>query len=334
MADVVSVALIGAGVNAGTHMRTTVENPNSRLVAVMDVDADRASAAGEKHSVRAYTDLGSVLADAEVEAVVISTPNCFHAAQAIASAEAGKHVLVEKPMALTVGDCDRMIEASDAAGKVLMVGQSLRHSPVNRKVKALIAEGAIGTVGHLMRRRYGCFDPTSPTEESGKPERGWYVDLATAGNCLLYGFGAHEYDILHWYMDSPVVRVYAQGTESTELYRGQEDSYSAVMTHANGAVSVLSQSVVCRGGPNDQHIVGSEGTILISSRQLRVNGKEVAVEGSEDSKLSQTAEFATCCLEGKEPDASGRSVRHTMAVIEAAAQSAERNAPVLVSELG
>ena len=182
MTDVLSVALIGAGVNAGTHMRTTVENPNSRLVAVMDVDADRASAAGEKHSVRAYTDLDSVLADAEVEAVVISTPNCFHAAQAIASAEAGKHVLVEKPMALTVEDCDRMIAASDAAGKVLMVGQSLRHTPVNRKVKALIAEGAIGTVGHLMRRRYGYFDPTLSPEESGKPQRRWYVDLAMAGN--------------------------------------------------------------------------------------------------------------------------------------------------------
>ena len=334
MPEMLSIAVVGAGVNAGGHMRTSSQNENSRLVAVMDVDADRANAAGEKHGVKGYTDLDSLLADPEVEAVIISTPNCFHADLAINSAEAGKHVLVEKPMALTVEDCDRMIAASDAAGKVLMVGQVLRHFPVNRKVKALIAEGSIGRVGHLMRRRYGYFNPTLPAEESGKPQRSWYLDLEMAGNCLLYGFGPHEYDILHWYIDSPVVRVYAQGTESTELYRGQEDSYSAVMTHENGAVSVLSQSTVCRGGPNDQHIVGSEGYIVVSFRQIRVNGEEFAMEGAKDSQLRQTGEFATCCLEGKEPDASGRSVRHTMAVIEAAQRSAKRNEPVLISEFG
>jgi len=325
MAEKLAIAVIGAGTMAGRHMRTLKQSLNSRLVAVMDVDAQRAKAVGEEHGVKAYNDLDSVLGDPDVEAVVIYVPHCFHAEISIAAATAGKHVLVATPMALTLADCDRMIKASDAAGKVLMVGQDLRHVPMHRKAKSLIAEGAIGRVDHLMSRRYSYWDPTV----SGHP---WYLDPKMVGNCVLFALGSLEYDILHWYMDSPVKQIYSKGTESTEIYRGQEDSYSSMMTHDNGAVSVLCQTVVCKGGPNDQHIVGSEGYIVVSEGQVRVNGENVVVEGSEDSKLNQAGEFATCCLEGKEPDASGRSSRHTIAIIEAAMRSAERNEPVLLSE--
>ena len=98
---------------------------------------------------------------------------------------------------------------------------------------------------------------------------------------MLYCFGPHEYDILHWYVSSPVVRVYSQGTESTELYRGQKDSYTSLMTHANGAVSVLSQSVVCRVGGYDQTIVGSHGSIATTNGKLILNEEEILVEGTE-----------------------------------------------------
>ena len=105
------------------------------------------------------------------------------------------------------------------------------------------------------------------------------------------------------------------------------------MTHANGAVSVLSQSVVCHSGAHDQYIIGSEGSLVMSGGKLLLNGKEAPVEGtSGEGMLNQVREFAECCLEGCEPDASGRSVRHSMAVIEAAKQSAERNEIVRVSE--
>ena len=329
MSDVLSVGVIGAGTIAHGHMRAIQANDNIRLVGVMDVDAGRAEAAAGEYGGKAYTTLEAVLEDPEVEGVHVCTPHYLHADQVVASAEAGKHVLVEKPMALTVPDCDRMVDACERAGKVLMVGQVMRHSPVNRKVRDLIAEGAIGKVGHLMRRRYGYFN----TLQSDSRYGAWYMDLEKAGICVLYGFGTHEYDILQWYVDSPIVRVYAQGSESTALYRGQKDTYSAVMNHVNGAVSVLTQSVVCHTGGSDQHIIGSEGSMLVTGGRLRMNGKEVPVEGESRSGFqNQIGEFAACCLEGREPDANGRSVRHTMAVIEAAKQSAERDEPVPVSE--
>ena len=227
-----------------------------------------------------------------------------------------------------ISDCDRMIEACEAAERTLMVGQVIRHYPVSRKVKQLIADGVIGDVGHLLRRRLSNFNPSA--ELGGI--RHWYMDPEIGGNCVLYCFGPHEYDLLHWYMDSPVVQVYAQGNESTEPYRGQKDSYTAMMNHDNGAVSVLSQSVACHKGTNDQVIIGSKGSMTFTHRQLTLNGEEVAIDEPREGMRNQIREFADCCLKGTVPDANGRSVRHTMAVIEASKQSAERGVPVQVSE--
>ncbi|MEO2003593.1 MAG: Gfo/Idh/MocA family oxidoreductase [Candidatus Poribacteria bacterium] len=331
MGEALSVGMIGSGGIARSHMRAIAGLDTVHLAAVMDIDEARAQTAAEEHGARAYTSLDDLLGDAEVEAVHVCTPHSLHVGQVVAAAEAGKHVLVEKPMALNVADCDRMIAACEDAGKTLMVGQVLRHYPINRAVKAMIAEGRIGEVGHLIRRRYSYFDPGEPN--SGYP--GWYRDLEVGGVCVLYCFGPHEYDILPWYMDSPVVEVYSRGTESTALYEGQKDSYTTMMTHENGAVSVLSQSVVSHAGAGDQFIMGSEGSMRFTNGELTVNGETVAVEGSASEGMGrQIKEFARCCLTGDTPDASGRSVRHSMAVIEAAWHSAERLEPVQVAEFG
>jgi predicted dehydrogenase len=321
--------MIGAGTIAKGHAGAIQKNDNIRIAAVMDPDGGRAKELADESGATAYTSLEEILGDDGVQGVHVCSPHSFHADQVVAAATAGKHVLVEKPMALSVADCDRMIEACERADRVLMVGQVMRKYTANLKVRELIAQGAIGQVGHLIRRRYGYFDPTGPESPYGA----WYLDVKIGGICVLYGFGTHEYDTMYWLLQSPVEKVYAQGSESTELYKGQKDSYSSIMNHENGAVSVLTQSAVCKPGAHDQYIVGSEGTIVVTGGKITLNGEEVPYE--EDPRqgmIAQIGEFATCSLEGKEPDASGRSVRHTMAVIEAAMVSAERDAPVLVSE--
>ncbi|MBQ43900.1 MAG: hypothetical protein CME15_15750 [Gemmatimonadetes bacterium] len=328
MGDVLAVGMIGAGGIARSHLEAIAECDSIRVAAVMDTDSERAHAAAAEFGGSHYGELDGILGDPQVEAVHVCTPHNLHADQVVAAAKAGKHVLVEKPMALSLADCDRMIEACDLAEKVLMVGQVMRYYPVNLKVKELIGDGAIGEVGHMMRRRYSYFSPLGP----GQPS--WYLDQQTGGNCVLYCFGPHEYDILPWYLDSAVTRVYAQGSESTELYRGQQDSYTALMTHASGAVSVLSQSVVCRPGAHDQFIIGSDGSMMLTNSKLVLNGEEVPIDSSLGGMGRQLREFARCCLEGGEPDASGHSVRHTMAVIEAVQLSAERAEPIEVDGAG
>ena len=324
MKKILSVGLIGAGSIARGHVHGIEANDNIALAAVMDIDRRRALALANAHNARAYEKLDDLLNDPQVDAVHVCSIHNAHAEQVIAAARAGKHVLVEKPMALSVAECDRMIAACEAAGVALMVGQVMRHFPVNLKAKAVIRDGAIGEVGHIIRRRYSNFDP---------PDRSWYLDLELGGVCVLYCFGPHEYDILPWYLDSPVVKVYAQGSESARRYAGQKDSYSTIMNHQNGAVSVLTQTVVTHTGAHDTHIVGSKGSIWMTNQKLTVNGEDVFLdETSQVGMPRQIGEFADCCLDGKVPDAHGRSVRHTMAVIEAAKRSAERGEPVMVSE--
>ena len=329
MQAVLSVGVIGTGGIAQSHINTIENLENIQLIAVMDIDAKRAEDTAVKYEAKAYNRLEDLLANPEIQAVHICTPHSFHADQVISAAEANKHVMVEKPMALTIADCNRMIAACDRSNKILMVGQVMRHYPVNLRIRELLTDGTIGKVGHLMRRRLSYFDPSQGASNYQK----WYLDLEIGGICVLYCFGPHEYDILPWYLNSPVEEVYATGTASTKLYQGQKDSYTTMMTHQNGTVSVLSQSVVCHTSTHDQYIIGSQGSIMSTNQKLILNGEEVLVEGSASEGMKeQIKEFANCCLTNQKPDANGRSVRHTMAVIEAAKYSAERKEPVQVSE--
>ena len=327
MAEALGVGIIGTGDIAQSHLKALADIDEARVAVTMDIDEARARAAAEQFGGRATTDLAEVLRADEVQAVHVCTPHHLHADQVVAALEAGKHVLVEKPMALALADCDRMIAAAESAGRVLMVGQVLRHFPANRKVRELIAGGAIGAVGHLIRRRHSYFDVSGET-------RNWYMDKEAGGNAVLMAFGTHEYDILPWYLQSPVVKVYSQGAQTSPLYEGQSDFFGSVLNHANGAVSVVTQSVVCRGGAGDQVIVGSKGTLQVNNREVKLNGEEVAVEGDTGLGMpNQVREFVTCCLQGGTPDANGRSVRHSMAILTAVALSAERGEPVEIGEL-
>ena len=330
MGGVLKVGIVGSGGIAQSHLRAIQDNPDVGLAVVMDLDADRAEKATSVYGGRATTDFDDLLQDKDVQAVHICSPHAFHADQAVAAAAAGKHVLVEKPMALSVADCDRMIDTCEKAGVVLMVGQVLRHFPAHVKAREFIREGVVGSVGHMLRRRYSYFNPGAP----GVTYPAWYADPVIGGDCILYCFGPHEYDIQPWLVDSPVVSVSSTGTTSTDIYPGQFDSRTSVMTHANGTVSVVSQSVVSHGYAGDQLIIGSKGSMLLTTGSLSLNGETVDVEPANVGMPRQIAEFARCCLHGGEPDANGRSVRASMAAIEAAKLSGERGEPVGVAELG
>jgi len=111
MQAVLSVGVIGTGGIAQSHINTIENLENIQLTAVMDIDAKRAEDTAVKYKAKAYNRLEDLLANPEIQAVHICTPHSFHADQVISAAEANKHVMVEKPMALTIADCNRMIDA-------------------------------------------------------------------------------------------------------------------------------------------------------------------------------------------------------------------------------
>jgi UDP-N-acetyl-2-amino-2-deoxyglucuronate dehydrogenase len=138
------VAIIGPGKVAHTHARALQSLSRARLVAVGGRDPARTQAFAAAYQARAYTDLDALLADPAVQAVILTTPHPAHAEAAVRAARAGVHVLVEKPLATTVADCDRMIEAAQGAGVWLgTISQRRWYEPVQR-VKQAIEGGRIG----------------------------------------------------------------------------------------------------------------------------------------------------------------------------------------------
>jgi myo-inositol 2-dehydrogenase / D-chiro-inositol 1-dehydrogenase len=201
------VALVGYGAWGRHHARALDAAPNAELVAIVAQGAaSAASAVAERPRVAVHREIAPVLADPSIEAVVIAAQNALHAALGLAALHSGKHVLLEKPMALTLADCDALIAAARASGRVLTIGHELRVSLQWGRMKALLAEGAIGAPRHasvsLFRFPY--------RTGSG----GWRYDQAKVGSWILEE-PVHFFDLLLWYGEgwgTPVaLRALAEG---------------------------------------------------------------------------------------------------------------------------
>lgn len=140
------VGVIGLGIYGQLHARTYATAPGAELVAVCDVWQDRAEATAKEAGYSAFTDYAQMLSDCELDAVSIALPDYMHADATIAAAKAGKHVLVEKPFAITVDQCEQMIRAVDENGVSLMTDFSERWSPVMQLAKKAITSGDLGKV--------------------------------------------------------------------------------------------------------------------------------------------------------------------------------------------
>ena len=185
--------------------------PDGRLVSVWG--GKRAPALAEEFGVEADDSLAALLARPEVEAVVITSPHTAHRPQAEAAAAAGKHVYIEKPMSVSVADCDAIIAACDAAGVKLTVNfvTRFRHAPM--AMKRLVDEGAIGDIRIIeMRGTWTGFLLEDIVDEAtGRviiPKKEWAWDPAEGSQFL--DWGVHETDALRWLTGSEVARVYAE----------------------------------------------------------------------------------------------------------------------------
>jgi predicted dehydrogenase len=178
------VAVIGCGGIAAAHLRALTAVRGGRLVAAVDAIGERAEAVTQCYGGRAYTSWGDALLDPSVDACIVCLPHHLHEAATIAACQAGKHVLVEKPMAIGLAQSKAMVQAAESAGVALMVGQVLRFRNLNRKARELLRGGRIGQVVSLLRRRH--------SYSRAYPQAPWSEDPAKAGGWLLYGFGAPD----------------------------------------------------------------------------------------------------------------------------------------------
>ncbi|MFN0166096.1 MAG: Gfo/Idh/MocA family protein [Bryobacteraceae bacterium] len=234
------VAVLGTGWVSGEHIKAFQKNPHTDVVAILSRQREKAEAAARQHGLancRAATDLDEILKRADVHIVSICTPNHLHAPQGIAAASAGKHLLVEKPMALTFEEVLALDRAVAAAGVKSVVSFVLRWNPLFDNIKAMIAGGLLGELF------YAGVDYLSGVGD-------WYTGYEwmrrkeTGGSNLLSA-GCHAIDAARWFVQSKVTEVYAVSNTSRTNRLGYEYDTNSVtlMKFANGTMGKIGCSV-------------------------------------------------------------------------------------------
>jgi predicted dehydrogenase len=312
---VITVALLGAGYVQDFHARAVREHPNAELVAVANWRETSAAALAERYGIpRVTTDWRDVAAASDVEAVIIATPNVLHAPQTIALLRSGKHVMVEKPMATSVAECDAMIEASRASGSLLMVAHCWRFRDEVRALHDRVASGELGEV--VKTHGYGAHANWGPS--------GWFVDPALAGGGALVDMGVHAIDTTRFVLGDPLpTRVCASIDTRYGSYPVDDDGI-LLITWSSGVSSLVET------GWWQPHVGGLEADTEVYGTKgyARVWGPEPP---SEDYKhdtqpmyTAQMAEFLDAIAGGRQPRPSGEDGRVVMQVVEEAYRSAKR----------
>jgi predicted dehydrogenase len=201
--------MVGVGGIAGLTAPVFATIPTARLVAVAGRDAERVQAFATEHGVaRSYGEYEALLADPQVEVVYLATPNWLHAEQTLQALAAGKHVLVEKPMALTVADAEGMVAAARSVGRQIGVGFHLRHHPVFRNLYHQLRQEDHSPIT-LAQAQWGLYMAAVS---------GWKIDPALAGAGSVMGLGVHLIDLLRWLVGQEVVAVSALADGPSERY--------------------------------------------------------------------------------------------------------------------
>lgn len=321
MGSKLRVAVIGCGGIAKSHL-DAMRNLPARPVAMVDIDEERAREYADEYGAdRYHTDIEDALTD-DVDAVIVCLPHYLHVGAVVAAAESGKHILTEKPMAISLKEADDMIEAAQKNNVCLMVGQVLRFRQGNIEAKSLIKEGKIGEPRNMIRRRLSRF------QEFRSP---WAKDPAKAGGWVLYGYGAHEVDMMLWLFDTYATKVYAQARKNNP-YWNDYDEVSIQMELANGMMGTLNHSLNCVSGAWDTFITGTEASMYITNEQIVIDGEKMIIPMGPSMEV-QLKEFIDAIREEREPEASGINVRKTMQALEAAKMSIANGQVIDASKL-
>jgi len=331
MKDAVKLGIIGCG-KAGTNFALGLRNcADARITAAASrTQASAVKLADLVEDCAWHTDYRRLLDDDNVDGVIVATPDKTHCEIVCAAAEAGKHVLCEKPLCTTVADADRMITACRDAGVHLMVGFTERYAATYRDAKGRIDSGEIGEPKMILARR--CH-PKHIVRG-----RDWLNDDETGG--VLNYAGTHNIDLICWLMGAKVRRVYAEMGKL--VLEGQNFTDSAVMTllFENGAIATLYESFgypasYPHGVDRSIEVLGTTGVIVVDMMRqpvTRIGEAGVTVgdaitwpaegTGLGGAIRTEAAHFVNCIRTGASPLTAGEEGRRAIMLAEAAKQAA------------
>jgi predicted dehydrogenase len=330
------VAIWGAGWVAGAHARAYLAYappPEGRPVRLVAVGSRRLEGARDLAArfgladARLYTDFGRLLADPEVQAVSLCTPNGLHAQEAVAAAGAGKHLLIEKPVATTVADFRRVLTAVAAAGVTAASCFIQRWNPLVNALRQLRHQGDFGRI-FIAGADYWF----------GRERPGWMRDPALAGSSFLVG-AIHAVDSIRYVTGEDIVEVEARAVEVGDYYRYPPTAI-ALVRYANSALGTISSSLVGHTGyVLNLEVVGTEGSARNDQVYLRrLPGTQgwvsLPIQGPATGDVAQlpfpqlVADFLDAVATGRAPLADLPSTANTHEVCFAVDRSLETRGPV------
>ena len=344
----INVGIVGCGkITQVRHLPEYAANPNAKIAGLFDLNMDRARELAEKYGAKAYASCEEMFADPAIDAVSVCSSNNTHAAITIAALRAGKHVLCEKPMAISLEECEEMVKVARECGKYLMIGQNQRLAAAHIKARKLIGKGAIGRVISFETAfRHG--GPETWSVDPGANT--WFFDKNRAAMGVLADLGIHKTDLVQFLTGQKIVEVTAKLSVLDKKF-----SDGSPITVDDNAMCIYRMDGGCMGtmqaswtnyGPEDNSTIlyGTEGVMRIyadPAHAIVINKKGGGVEcfdvddiqtNDNQTKSGVIDLFIEALTDPSAEGISGESVLPAMRAIFAAIESSEKGISIRINQ--
>lgn len=340
------IGIIGCGKIAQVrHIPEYAENKDAVLAAFYDMNMDRARGLAGEYGGRACEGYEEILQDKDIDAVSVCVPNELHAAISIQALRAGKHVLCEKPMAVTLEDCEGMVKAARESGRRLMIGQNQRLARGHAEARRLIRQGEIGTP-LTFRTCFGHGGPEGWSVDPGKDT--WFFDKKKAAMGAMADLGIHKTDLIQYLLGERVAETTAvvatlDKKDGSGSLVGVDDNAMCIYRMESGTLGTMTASWTHYGEEDNSTVIyGTKGIMKIYEdpcyciKILKPDGSAILydmdrIQTNENQTKSGVIDaFIDCIEQGTEPEISGESVLSAMRAVFASIESAESGRTIKV----
>ena len=314
----VNVGVIGVGAMGYNHARVYYRLDNANLLGVADVSESTLAKVCKRYDTKGYADYKELLKNSEIEAVSVCVPTTHHYTIVMAAIEHGKDVLVEKPIAFTLEEAEKMIQAAKDKGVKLSTGHVERFNPAVQKAKELIEMDVIGDVVSASAKRVGPFPPRIK-------DVGVAIDLAI-----------HDLDVMYYLFDNDVNHVYA--TMGSILEKCEYEDHAEIMTKfENGITGILEVNWLTPFKRRALEVTGTDGIISIDyiDQSVDVAGKfaqKVDIQHEEPLKY-EIASFLNSIINDNEVEITGEDGLNALKMVLAANRSSKEHVPIRLDEI-
>ena len=342
------IGLIGCGKIAQTrHIPEYLDNKDAKIIGYYDLNRERAGGLAEMYGGKVYDSIEDMLADPEIDAVSVCVINTLHAKVTIQALNAGKHVLCEKPMAVSLEECIAMVEAAKKNGKYLMIGQNQRLTKAHIKARKLLTQGVIGDVITFTT----CFGHGGPegwsVDKSGSP---WFFEKSKSAMGVLADLGIHKIDLVQFLLHRKIIETTCKLVTLDKLdAQGNpisvDDNAYCIFKMDNGIMGTLTASWTYYGEEQNSTVFyGTEGIMRIYEHpQFAITVIERDGDHAYyDTEKIQTNEnqtksgiidsFIDALENGHEPEISGESVLAAMRAVFASIRSSQEDRTIRIPE--